>query len=145
MSLFSCHQGPKPEINTPVRIRNNRGRLYLYLHYCYYWYHQIDTTNWLIATSVCMCGIYIYIYIYIYICVCVCVCVWVCVYNGGIRDVMVTVVENGHCDPSSNTRWGCFHFHITLIPSGKVWIQLFSLQIWVSSRTDCAFSPWYML
>ena len=27
-------------------------------------------------------------------------------------------------------------FHITLIPLGKVWIQLFSLQLWVNSRTD---------
>ena len=27
-------------------------------------------------------------------------------------------------------------FHIVLIPSGKVWIQLFSLQLWVNSRTD---------
>ena len=27
-------------------------------------------------------------------------------------------------------------FHIALIPLGKVWIQLFSLQLWVSSRAD---------
>ena len=27
-------------------------------------------------------------------------------------------------------------FHIALIPLGKVWIQLFSLQLWVDSRTD---------
>ena len=27
-------------------------------------------------------------------------------------------------------------FHIALIPLGKVWIQLFSLQQWVNSRTD---------
>ena len=27
-------------------------------------------------------------------------------------------------------------FHISLIPLGKVWIQLFSLQLWVNSRTD---------
>ena len=27
-------------------------------------------------------------------------------------------------------------FHIALIPFGKVWIQLFSLQLWVNSRTD---------
>ena len=31
-------------------------------------------------------------------------------------------------------------FHIALIPLGKVWIQVFSLQIWVNSRTDCFFS-----
>ena len=29
-------------------------------------------------------------------------------------------------------------FHMTLIPLGKVWIQLFSLQLWVNSRTDCS-------
>ena len=27
-------------------------------------------------------------------------------------------------------------FHIALIPLGKVWIQLFSLQLWLNSRTD---------
>ena len=27
-------------------------------------------------------------------------------------------------------------FHIALIPLGKVWIQIFSLQLWVNSRTD---------
>ena len=27
-------------------------------------------------------------------------------------------------------------FHIALIPFGKVWIQLFSLQLWVNSRVD---------
>ena len=31
-------------------------------------------------------------------------------------------------------------FHITQIPLGKVWIQLFSLQLWVNSRTDSFFS-----
>ena len=33
-------------------------------------------------------------------------------------------------------------FHITLIPLGKVWIQLFSLQLWVNSRTDYVLQPW---
>ena len=27
-------------------------------------------------------------------------------------------------------------FHVALIPLGKVWIQLFSLQLWVNSRAD---------
>ena len=31
-------------------------------------------------------------------------------------------------------------FHIALIPLGKVWIQLFSLQLWVNSRADWFFS-----
>ena len=34
-------------------------------------------------------------------------------------------------------------FHITLIPLGKVWIQLFSLQLWVNSRTDWVLQPWW--
>ena len=34
-------------------------------------------------------------------------------------------------------------FHIALIPLGKVWIQLFSLQLWVNSRTDWALQPWW--
>ena len=32
-------------------------------------------------------------------------------------------------------------FHIALIPLGKVWIQLFSLQLWVNSRTDWVLQP----
>ena len=31
-------------------------------------------------------------------------------------------------------------FHIALIPLGKVWIQLFSLQLWVNSWADWIFS-----
>ena len=27
-------------------------------------------------------------------------------------------------------------FHIALIPLGKVWIQIFSLQLWINSRAD---------
>ena len=34
-------------------------------------------------------------------------------------------------------------FHIALIPLGKVWIQLFSLQLWVNSRTDWVLQPWW--
>ena len=33
-------------------------------------------------------------------------------------------------------------FHIALIPLGKVWIQLFSLQLWVNSRVDYL-QPWW--
>ena len=33
-------------------------------------------------------------------------------------------------------------FHIALIPLGKVWIQLFSLQLWVNSRADWVLQPW---
>ena len=34
-------------------------------------------------------------------------------------------------------------FHIALIPLGKVWIQLFSLQLWVNSRADWFPQPWW--
>ena len=33
--------------------------------------------------------------------------------------------------------------HIALIPLGKVWIQLFSLQLWVNSRADLVLRPWW--
>ena len=51
----------------------------------------------------------------------------------GARGVMVIVAGIGHGDTSSNPR---NPFHIALIPLGKVWIQLFSLQLWVNSRAD---------
>ena len=62
--------------------------------------------------------------------------------NGGARSVMVIAVGNGHGDMSSNPGWDWLHFHITLIPLGKVWIQLFSLQLWVNSRADWFLQPW---
>ena len=34
-------------------------------------------------------------------------------------------------------------FHIALIPLGKVWIQLLSLQLWVNSRADWFLQPWW--
>ena len=46
---------------------------------------------------------------------------------GGAHGIMVTVVGNGHNDPSSNPGQGSLHFHIALIPLGKVYIQIFSL------------------
>ena len=33
-------------------------------------------------------------------------------------------------------------FHIALIPLGKVWILLFSLQLWVNSGADWVLQPW---
>ena len=48
------------------------------------------------------------------------------------------------------TRWHEFKsctrliaFHIALIPLGKVWIQLFTFQLWVHSRTDWVLQPWW--
>ena len=51
------------------------------------------------------------------------------IYMGGARGVMV-ITGIGHGDTSSNP--GLIAFHIALIPLGKVWIQLFSLQLWVN-------------
>ena len=34
-------------------------------------------------------------------------------------------------------------FLVALIPLRKVWIQLFSLQLWVNSRTDLVLQPWW--
>ena len=53
---------------------------------------------------------------------------------GGARSVMVIVAGIGHGDTSSNP--GLIAFHIVLIPLGKIWIQLLSLQLWVNSRAD---------
>ena len=63
--------------------------------------------------------------------------------SGGAHGVMVIIVGNGHGDISSNPGQDWLHFHIALIPLGKVWIQLFSLQLWVNSRTDWFLQPWW--
>ena len=57
------------------------------------------------------------------------------------------------CNGYHHRKWTQWHefqswtrlitFHITLIPLGKVWIQLFSLQLWVDSRTDWVLQPWW--
>ena len=75
-------------------------------------------------------------YIYMSVCVCVCVCVS---HNGGVRGVMVTDVGNEHGDASPNPI--LFVFRVALILLGKVWIQLFSLQLWVNSRAGCFLWP----
>ena len=71
----------------------------------------------------------VYIYIYIYIGR----CLWC----------------NGYCRRKW-TRWHVFKtwtrliaFHIELIPLGMVLIQLFSLQLWVNSRTDWFLQAWW--
>ena len=60
--------------------------------------------------------IYIYIYIYIYI------WSWRLEFKSWTREIA---------------------FHIALIPLGKVWIQLFSLQLWVNIRADWVLQPWW--
>ena len=56
------------------------------------------------------------------------------------------------CNGYRRTKWTRQHefkfwtrliaFLIALIPLGKVWIQLFSLQLWVNSRVDWVLQPW---
>ena len=46
--------------------------------------------------------------------------------------------KNGQGKPSSNTGQGSWHICIALILLSKVWIQLVSLQLLVSSRADKA-------
>ena len=58
-------------------------------------------------------------------------------YIGGVCGVKVIIVMSGLSDKSLNPGWD-FTFHIAQILLGKVWIQLFFLQLWVNSRTDQA-------
>ena len=45
-------EGPKPEINKPVRIRNDWLRLYMYLYYCCYWYlYEYSTINRFVSVT----------------------------------------------------------------------------------------------
>ena len=39
--------------------------------------------------------------------------------------------------------WRLIAFQIALIPLGKVWIQLFFLQLWVNSRADLVLQSWW--
>ena len=45
--------------------------------------------------------------------------------------------------PKFKSQTRLFAFHIALLPLGKVWIQLFSLQLWINSSAVWAFPPWY--
>ena len=61
---------------------------------------------------------------------------------GGACGVMVIVVGNGRSELEFKSWTRLIAFHIALIPLGKVWIQLFSLQLWVNSRADWVLQPW---
>ena len=60
--------------------------------------------------------------------------------DGGARGVLIIVVGNGHGDTRFKSWTRLIAFHIALTPLGKVWIQLFSFQLWVNSREDWFFS-----
>ena len=55
---------------------------------------------------------------------------------GGARGVIVIVVRQWTRRHEFKSWTRLIAFHIALIPLGKVWIQLFSLQLWVNSRAD---------
>ena len=51
----------------------------------------------------------------------------------GICGIMDTIVGNRHVNQSSDPGWDCLPF-----TQGKVYIQVFSLQLWVKSKADWA-------
>ena len=70
-------------------------------------------------------------------------------YQSEVRFIFIKLKTNRRCPWCNGYRrrkWTRRHefkswtrmiaFHVALIPLGKVWIQLFSLQLWVNSRTD---------
>ena len=85
-------------------------------------------------------------HIYIY----VCVCLFIYIYMYICKNIFVPVVKwlwrCTWCNGYRRRKWTRWHefkswtiliaFHIALIPLGKVWIQLFSLQLCVNSRSD---------
>ena len=46
-------------------------------------------------------------------------------------------------DTAKKTWTRLMAFHIALIPWGKVWIQIISLQLWVNSRAFRILQPWW--
>ena len=70
---------------------------------------------------------------------------WSCIYASGsllVNDYYMMPWCNGY-RRRKWTRWHEFKswtrlitFHIAIIPLGKVWMPLFSLQLWVNSRAD---------
>ena len=100
-------------------ISNHIGPMYIETPYIYiyiYIYTHINTHRHKHT------DIYIYIYIYIY--------TYICPWCNGYRRRKWTRRHKF----KSWTR--LIAFHIALIPLGKVWIQLFSLQLWVNNRAD---------
>ena len=84
---------------------------------------------------------YIYIYIYIKILMNIYIYIYIFIYIiEGAHGVMVIVAGNGYGDTSSNPGRDWLHFIYHL---GKVWIQLFSLQLWINSRAYWVLQPWW--
>ena len=81
--------------------------------------------------------LFIYITLSFYLCMSIILDHWRCPWCNGYRRRKWT---RRH-EFKSWTR--LIEFHIALIPLGKVWIQLFSLQLWVNSRADWVLQPWW--
>ena len=58
-------------------------------------------------------------------------------------DVIVIIVVNGHGRHEFKSWTSLIPFNEALISLGKVWIQIFSLQLWVNSRADWLLQPWF--
>ena len=73
---------------------------------------------------------------------CSCMCKWVYLILNSILYSVGKSWGNGYRRRKCTRRhefksWTrLIEFHIALIPLGKVWIQLLSLQLWVNSRAD---------
>ena len=58
------------------------------------------------------------------------------IYIGGV--VIIIVVGNGQEKNELKFWMRLFAFTIVLIPMGKLWMRLFSLQLWITDRADWA-------
>ena len=65
---------------------------------------------------------------------------WFIVDVYGVCGVMAIIIGNGHGNLSSNPWMKLFAFHIAQIPLSKVYIEQFSLQLWINSRVDWFFN-----
>ena len=111
--------------------------IYIYTH-TYIYIHTYTHTH-----------IYIYIYTHIYIYIYIYINTHAYMYKYIYIYTQVCLWCNGYC----HRKWTWWHkfkswtrliaFHVALIPLGKVGIQLFSLQLWVNSRTDWVLQPWW--
>ena len=104
--------------------------------FCLFWYLQrkhcqfffkTHFSNYILSHPTCVEEL-VYIYIYIYI------------YCGGTRGVMGYRRRKWRWRHEFKSWTRLIAFHIALIPLEKVWIQFFSLQLWVNSRADRVFS-----
>ena len=82
---------------------------------------------------------------------------FLCIFDIRVLSIFVLIITLDWwwpwCNGYRRRKWTQWHefkswtrliaFHVALIPSGKVWIQLFSLQLWVNSRTDWVLQPWW--